>query len=64
MEKSNVDEIKVDIRVNNIVYASRSVRLKIVKLLLESNFLKLKETNNGFIITIDKDESNRIYWAF
>lgn len=64
MEKSNVDEIKVDIRLNNIVYASRSVRLKIVKLLLESNFLTLKETNNGFIITIDKDESNKSYWAF
>ncbi len=64
MEKSNVDEIKVDIRLNNIVYASKSVRLKIVKLLLESNFLTLKETNNGFIITIDKDESNKSYWAF
>lgn len=64
MEKLNVDEIKVDIRLNNILYASKSVRLKIVKLLLESNYLTLKETNNGFIITIDKDESNKSYWAF
>ena len=64
MEKSNVDEIKVNIRLNNMVYASKSVRLKIVKLLLESNYAKLKETNNGFIITIDKDESNKSYWTF
>ena len=64
MEKSNVDEIKVNIRLNNILYASKSVRLKIVKLLLESNYLTLKETNNGFIITVDKDESNKSYWAF
>lgn len=64
MEKSHVDEIKVNIRLGNIVYASKSVRLKIVKLLLESNHLILKETSNGFIITIDKDESNKSYWAF
>ena len=64
MEKLNVDEIKIDIRLSNIVYASKSVRLKTIKLLLESDYLTLKETSNGFIITIDKDESNKSYWAF
>jgi len=59
-----VDEIKIDIRLSNIVYASKSVRLKTIKLLLESDYLTLKETSNGFIITIDKDESNKSYWAF
>jgi hypothetical protein len=64
MEKLNVDEIKIDIRLSNIVYASKSVRLKTIKLLLESDYLTLKETSNGFIITINKDESNKSYWAF
>ena len=59
-----MDEIKIDIRLSNIVYASKSVRLKTIKLLLESDYLTLKETSNGFIITIDKDESNKSYWAF
>jgi len=64
MESSQIDEIKINIRLRNISYASKSVRLKIVKLLLCSDHVTLKETSKGFIITIDKDYSNKSYWTF
>jgi len=57
MERSQAENVKTDLRTGRTRYASRALGMEAVRLLLESKNLTLKETEKGFIVTVEKDES-------